>query len=196
MKRINLFFCFILVISFADAQSYSTSLGVRVGTDFGVTLNQRILRKLTVEGIVQSSFLREEAVVTALVRQHYPVLTRGFNIYTGAGLHKGWLNNPERKDPFGLTAVVGVELTVGRWNLSYDYKPAINFTGGDQAVYSQTGISARYVLVKKGIFEVDNKKRRQRQRAKKKRQKEKARAKNNQETKSWQFWKKKDNSSN
>ena len=192
MKRINLVFSFVLLISFANAQSYSTSLGIRIGTDWGVTLNQRILKKVSVEGIVQSSLFRDEVVVTGLIRQHYPVLSRGFNIYTGAGLHKGWLNSEVNNDPFGLTAVVGVELTIGRWNLSYDYKPAVNFTGGDQTIYSQTGISARYVLVKRGIFEVDNKKQRQRQRAKKKRKKEKQKAKSGNEAPGWQFWKKKD----
>lgn len=143
------------------AQSYFTAGGLRLGTDWGLTIQQRVAKRTTVETILQSSLFREEAMVTILGEQHGPLLSRRFNIYGGAGLHKGWstarrVNGedlPEYKGPFGITLIGGAEMTIGRLNLSYDFKPAINISGGEQAFYTQSGVSARYVILKKSPWE-------------------------------------------
>jgi hypothetical protein len=113
-----------------------------------------VLEHTTVEGILQSSFQREEYMVTGLVAQHYPIVFKGLNFYVGGGVHKGWNKQPSTfedpngfKNPFGLTAVAGLELTLGRLNFSYDYKPAVNLTGGESRFYMQTGLSVRYVFL-------------------------------------------------
>lgn len=185
-----LLFAFFLA-SQTFAQSYMTAGGLRVGTDWGLTVNQRIFPKLTVEGIVQSSLQREEVIVTGLVRRHYPLAFRGLNFYIGGGFHKGWstvdattdLVPRDLKDPFGITGVAGLELTLLKHlNVSYDFKPAINVVGGENTIYPQTGLSIRYVFVDDKAYQ---KKLRQR---KKDARKEKRR--------DWfedkKFWKKKD----
>lgn len=153
MKNTFLLLLFILSTTLLPAQSYITAGGIRLGTDWGLTFKQRILEHTTVEGILQQSFQREEFMVTGLVAQHYPVLFKGLNFYFGGGLHKGWNNQPKTfenpdgfKNPFGITAIGGLELTLGRLNLSYDYKPALNLVGGESTFYMQTGLSARYVF--------------------------------------------------
>lgn len=158
------------------AQKYVTAAGLRLGTDWGFTLQQRLGRNLTFEGIAQSSLQREELMLTGTLQRHMPVLGRRLNLYFGGGVHKGWLSVPPTEagpppaDPFGVTLVGGAEFTVGRINISYDFKPAINIEGGAERFYSQSGLSVRYVLVK----DVKNKKKRQREqeRRKKKRQRE------------------------
>ena len=137
------------------AQSYNTTLGMRLGTDWGMSVKQRVAKKTTLEMIMQSSLQREEVLLTLLGEQHLPLPTRRLNVYTGAGLHKGWINRPADpevpvyKDPFGLTFLMGIEMTLLRMNLSYDFKPAFNLTGGEQRVYFQTGVSVRYVIAKR-----------------------------------------------
>ncbi len=145
---------FFFTTTLLSAQSYITAGGIRLGTDWGLTLKQRVLEHTTVEGILQSSFQREEFMVTGLVAQHYPVLFDGLNFYFGGGLHKGWNHQPTSfenpdgfKNPFGVTAIGGLELTLGRLNISYDYKPAVNLVGGERRFYMQTGLSARYVFL-------------------------------------------------
>ncbi len=146
---------FVLGIANASfAQSYLTSAGLRLGTDWGLTLQQRVAEQVTLEGIVQKSFQREEVMVTGLVERHYKLLFKGMNLYLGAGLHKGWNNQPSTfenpdgfKNPFGISGVGGLELTIARLNLSYDFKPAINLVGGERTVYVQSGLSLRYVLI-------------------------------------------------
>ncbi|MBK8566612.1 MAG: hypothetical protein IPN76_25600 [Saprospiraceae bacterium] len=155
MKKNILFVLLLLGLAkFATAQSYVTAGGLRLGTDWGLTLQQRVLEHVTVEGIVQKSFQRDEFMVTGLVERHYKLLFKGLNLYMGAGLHKGWNNQPSTfenpngyKNPFGITGVGGLELTIARLNLSYDFKPAINLVGGERTVYVQSGLSLRYVLI-------------------------------------------------
>ena len=134
MKQPIIVFFLLLATSFsAFSQLYTTAAGIRMGTDWGFTVQQRVLDKVTIEGIVQSSLQREEVLVTGLVERHYPLLTKGLNIYMGAGMHKGWnttktdntlVEVPEKTaDPMGVTLVAGAEMTLGRFNIGYDFKP-------------------------------------------------------------------------
>ena len=191
MKRSTLLLLsFFFAFATANAQLYTTAAGLRMGTDWGFTIQQRVANKLTVEGIVQSSLQREEVLVTGILQKHNALITKGLNIYFGAGLHKGWntanttteVDAPQAtNDPFGVTLVGGAEMTLGRFNISYDFKPAINVSGGEKNFYTQSGVSLRYVIVKNKVFKDMQKK-------KKKRQKSKRKSK--QETPKWQFWKK------
>ena len=154
------------------AQAYMTAGGLRVGTDWGLTVQQRLSKNMTLEGIVQSSLQREEIMLTALAEQHYPLVFRGLNLYIGAGLHKGWLDNKQStdpipvgyKDPFGLTFIGGAEITLGRFNFSYDFKPALNVVGGEKKFYSQTGVSVRYIFLTNKEFKKIQKKKRKKKR--------------------------------
>ncbi len=171
----------LIVLSFSTlfalqlfGQNYMTTAGLRFGTDWGLTVQQRIAKNFTVEGILQSSLQREEVLLTGMVERHYPVIHKGLNLYFGGGLHKGWINEPANlenpngfEDPMGVTFVGGAELTLGRLNISYDFKPAVNLQGGERTFYTQSGLSVRYVLISARDVKKFQKKQR-----KKKRQKE------------------------
>lgn len=167
------------------AQSYDLAFGLRLGTDWGLTAQTRlpiVHKNFAAEGIIQSSFQREEAMLTLLGKQHYPLLTRRINVFAGGGLHKGWNTDEEIQpyaDPFGITGIAGAEVTLGRLNLSYDFKPAVNISGGEKTFYTQSGISLRYVVSKRNdIYDKSaekdrNKKRRERARDKRRQQRTK-----------------------
>ena len=163
MKLKTSIFSLLLLISFTkiSAQSYDIALGLRFGTDMGVTYKHRIAKRVTLEAIIQTSFQREEAIVTLLAERHFPILTKRLNIYAGLGPHRGWLTETGGeiiKDPIGLTAIVGAEFTIRKLNISYDIKPAFNFVGGEKRVYIQTGVSIRYVLKRKKLINWKRKK--------------------------------------
>lgn len=153
MKKILALLSILLIFNHFNlaGQSYNTAGGIRLGTDWGLTLQQRVGKHATVEGIIQKGFWREEATVTLLGEYHFPLIFRRFNFYTGGGLHKGWTTSSEQlyDDPFGITLIGGVEATVGRLNISWDFKPAINLEGGERKVYAQSGVSLRYVFWKR-----------------------------------------------
>lgn len=150
MKRYSLILC-LLAPWLLSAQAYRTAGGIRIGTDRGITVQQKVFDQTTAELIIQSSLRREETNVTLLLERHKRLISKRFNFYYGVGLHKGWVTETESSydNPSGITGIMGAEMTFGRLNLSWDYKPAINIKGGDRSFYSQSGISLRYVLVKK-----------------------------------------------
>ncbi len=173
MRAVILIICVIALSHYGYTQAYMTSAGLRAGTDWGLTVQQRISKSATLEGIVQSSLKREEVMVTLLAEQHYPVLFRGFNIYFGGGFHKGWLSQTsdnesvlsKTEDPFGISLVGGAEITLGRINISYDFKPSLNIKGGEQALYPQTGISVRYAILDNKVYKDMVKKKKKKKRA-------------------------------
>lgn len=137
------------------AQNYTTALGIRGGTSLGVTLQQRIGERNTIEGIVQHGLLSKQTMATALYEKHIGILGRGANIYFGAGPHIGW--NGGNSDPektqvsnmfAGASAIIGGEIKFKRMVFSADYKPAFNLVGSNNMFNGQTGISIRYILVK------------------------------------------------
>ncbi len=145
------------------AQKYTTAIGARFGSGVGLTLQQKLWNKTTVEGILQQSYKRDEVRFTALLEQHNKLLGKRLNFYLGAGPHVSWNSNFETgtQQDWGVTGVAGLEFTLGRLNLSWDFQPAVSLSNDFGAFRPQTGVSLRYVMVK----------------AKKKK-------------KNWQFWKK------
>lgn len=143
LKRSSLLLTLILATFFSGfAQGYITAAGLRLGPSVGLTVNQRITRNFSVEGIVHKQFLGD-AYLTALAKRHLAIAGRGTNLYFGGGLH----TTLDRKDDngIGLDAIAGLEVKVGKINLSADYKPMFNFASGD--FENHFGLSARLILI-------------------------------------------------
>lgn len=185
------------------AQSYDSSLGLRLGTDWGATVQLRlpqVHKNFVLEGIVQSSLSKDEGSLTVLGKQHQPLLSRRLNLFYGAGAHFGWSDELDKETgepvggPVGVDGVIGLEATFARINLSYDFKPAINIGGGSSFLDAHTAISVRYVIAKRNDI-WDKKKEKQNRQDKKKRQREKRREDRQKERaksgKKWfEIWKK------
>lgn len=178
------------------AQSYDLAAGVRLGTDVGISAKLRlppIDENFTLETIIQTSLEREEGLITVLGEQHFPLVTRRINLYAGIGAHAGWLeDDPDRaldyKAPVGISMIGGAEINFKNINISYDFKPAINLSGGEKRMYSQTAVTLRYIPFKRyDIFESPRQKRKRKRRAARDKRRQ-DRATNGK--KDWQFWKK------
>ena len=152
----KLFFLFLLgsLPTLLAAQSYNTAGGVRLGTDWGLSLRQRLNGNIAAELILQNSLQnnREEAAVTLLGIVHKPLLMRNLNLFTGGGIHAGWSNGATGDGSFGLDVLAGIELSISRLNLSWDIKPALNLSGGN-TLSLQSGVSLRYILWKREKYE-------------------------------------------
>ncbi|MCC9135813.1 hypothetical protein ACFSKU_17465 [Pontibacter silvestris] len=136
--------CGIAVAS--QAQVYRTAAGVRLDGDvFGVTVQQKLHEKGTLEGIFAVS--AREYSGTALYEWHRRILGKRFNYYLGAGGHVG--NLKDHGAFGGLDLIGGIEYKVNGlpFLLSTDIKPAVHFNHEDWTDFS-TGISIRYVIVK------------------------------------------------
>jgi hypothetical protein len=159
------------------SQRYGTAVGLRLGNSqlnrtVGITAQQRVLKQVTLEGILQTDFDRN-TTFSLLAEKHRPIISKRFNYYYGGGVAFGseesFIKNPSTKEiihtygnsTVGVDLIAGIELTVANAVIALDYKPNINLSGREEFYRGQVGISARAVLVKS-----KEQKRRQKQRQK------------------------------
>ena len=153
MKKILTVFAILTFCFQANAQKYITAVGARIGTRFGVSLQQKVLKNSTIEGIFQTNIGgNEDVMLTALWEQHQKLIGKNLNFYYGGGFHKGWIVSKPAEfyldDPSGISLIAGVEITFDRLNISLDYKPVLNVFSGEQFYETHTALSLRYVLIK------------------------------------------------
>jgi hypothetical protein len=174
----------LLTLQTVSAQSYVTAMGLRMGSEFGITLQQKLVGHLTAEGILNSSPISNQTTGTLLIEIHNPLISKRFNFYIGGGLHNRWLQSSEgqRLSQRGVSAIAGAEMTLGRVNLAWDYKPVYHLNIASNPFESQTAVSLRYVFVKKikggrknkeGLFKMSPKEKKQKEKNRKKKLKEK-----------------------
>jgi hypothetical protein len=146
---------FLLQPLYLQAQLYTTALGLRLSQHAGITLQQQVGKRITVEGMLQHGLLSNQTIVTVLLQKHMHLITKGINMYAGAGPHLTWYPMPptlkggdERASATGLSLLAELEAAVGRTLIAIDYKPAFNFGAGIPVYQGEVGLSLRYVLVK------------------------------------------------
>jgi hypothetical protein len=139
------------------AQSYKTAAGLRIGHGIHPSIQQHIHDKWTAEGILHTNFNTSDLGITLLAEQHHKILFRGFNFYYGAGGHYYWksasnrVENEVSNNVYGLSFIGGAEMTIGKLNVSVDFKPELHF-GGDQTFpleWTGLAVSVRHVLIKR-----------------------------------------------
>ena len=166
------------------AQSYFTAVGVRLGNTIGLTVNQRLQKKWSAEGILQND-LNGTIAVSAIAKRHTAILARGLNIYVGTGPQLRFSSQEDNSEPsinsleessdnnstvtnVGLDILLGAELSLGRINVSLDAKPLI-LIGSSDFFQPEGAFSARYVLFK--TSKAQKKRWRRKRKARKKRNK-------------------------
>src|SRR5690606_12464529 len=140
----------------AFSQRYGTALGLRFGNSqlnrtVGLTVQQRVVQRVTLEGILQSDFDRNTNF-SLLAEKHSPIISKRFNYYYGAGVALGreesFVKNSETKEiihtygngTFGVDLIAGIELTVANTVIALDYKPNVNLRGREEFYRGQVGI--------------------------------------------------------
>ena len=138
--------CSLLAVPVAQAQKYRTAAGIRVGGgNYGLTVQQKIFDKTTLEGL--GLVASREVSATLLAERHFGILGPSLNYYFGAGGHVG--NNKDTGAFGGIDALAGVEYKVALTSfvLSLDFKPSVEFGSDDWARFP-TAFSVRYIIVK------------------------------------------------
>lgn len=144
MKIKMTFFILLLCSIFytAEAQSYRTGLGARLGYFNGITIKHFVSESNAIEGI--ASFRWNGFILTGLYEWQKPVRgARGLDYELGLGAHIGtwgdrdndfWDNDGPLDDNFtvvGVDFIAGLEYTFAEvpFNVGLDWKPAFNFGG-------------------------------------------------------------------
>jgi hypothetical protein len=155
-----LFICLLAMAFFApslSAQRYKTAAGMRIDNGFNLTVQQYITNGWTAEGILHTPLYSKDLGITLLAEKHRKILLRGINFYTGAGIHYYGTNTNNREadetynNVFGLSAIGGAELSLGRLNFSVDWKPELHLSGDQARPFDWNGaaISVRYIIAKR-----------------------------------------------
>jgi hypothetical protein len=156
MKRVillTLLFAFLTVTS--NAQEYRTSLGLRAGLPYGLTVKHFLNKTNAVEGILASSY--GGFIITGLYEnEHWTGQYPGLNWFWGAGGHVGFWDagrNPNIDDTYtgsviGLDGILGLEYTFEEipLNLSLDLLPSVNLIGFTGWGGINGALSIRYVF--------------------------------------------------
>jgi len=205
MKKISLIITLLFLLSqVGNTQSYRTALGLRLGTGAGpaISIQQKIAKYSTIEGIFQPNFRNNVAALDLIYERHYKVLFKRVNIYAGAGLHKDWRPKDhelalKEKADLGFVGIIGGEVTFKKFNVSWDYKPSANVMGGDTHFAHQSAITLRAVIVKQKKKKINwkfwkkkksKKELRKEKREEKKKSKEKEKNKEEKKKFNWRFW--------
>lgn len=148
MLKSKLILCLLLVQTLTYSQSYITALGIRTGNTLGISLQQKLINKFTLELIYQPSTRRNNEGFYSAIEYHKKIITRGFNIYGGAGIH--FLNVKDRlnTNPLGMNFIAGIELSLWRLNLSADFIPVVYLKNSDYLFEYSSGVSIRYIIFK------------------------------------------------
>ncbi len=157
MKNIRFPFAALLLFAstFAFSQSYKTAGGIRINKGIDLTVQQFIADGWTAEGILHSSIGSSNLGLTLLAEKHHKVIFRNANFYTGAGLHYYSQNEPINsevvsKNVMGISVIGGLEVSIGRINIGFDWKPELHLTGDGKAFdYYGAALSARYIFFKR-----------------------------------------------
>ncbi len=156
MKRVFVIMALFAALTVTSAgQDYKTSLGLRAGWPYGLTVKHFINKKNAVEGILASNW--GGLVVTGLYEnEHWTGEYPGLNWFWGIGAHAGFWDsdqNPHIIDTYvgsvlGIDGIAGLEYTFDEipLNLSLDLLPSFNLTGdpGWGGIYG--AVSIRYVF--------------------------------------------------
>jgi hypothetical protein len=145
----------IAAVGTVKAQDYKTSLGLRAGVPYGVTIKHFLGKTDAVEGILAG--LYGGFVITGLwENEHWTGKYPGLNWYWGLGAHVGFWDagmNPNLNSTYtgaviGVDAVLGLEYTFDDIpiNLSLDVLPVVNLIGSTGWGGINGALSVRYVF--------------------------------------------------
>jgi len=145
----------IAIITYSNAQDYSTGIGIRGGLFNGITIKHFIGSKSAFEGILTSRWLGYN--ITGLYEIHNQAFnTPGLNWYYGFGGHIGvwnganvsWVNDSLNHTVIGVDGVLGLEYNFSGVpiNLSADWKPALNLIGYSGFWGDSGALSIRYIF--------------------------------------------------
>ena len=156
MKRIILIlFLAIGLNAISNGQDYRTSLGLRAGIPYGLTIKHFISKTNALEGTLASSW--GGFVITGLYEnEHWTGEYPGLNWFWGFGAHAGFWDtgrNPNVTATYvgsvlGLDGIIGLEYTFDEFpiNLSLDLLPTINLIGDTGWGGINGALSVRYVF--------------------------------------------------
>lgn len=142
----------LFTVASAKAQSYTTALGGRIGSESGITLKHFVKSNGALEGIL--GFDNHSWDLTGLYEVHGNAFREpGLDWFVGGGAHIGSYRYKHNHDDynevnFGLDGILGLEYTFSGApiNIGIDWKPELNFTGYEGFYPDNFALSIRFTF--------------------------------------------------
>jgi hypothetical protein len=156
MRKIFILSALVMMMSLnLNGQDFKTSLGLRAGLPYGLTIKHFFSKTDALEGILASRW--QGFIITGLYENEYWTgQYPGLNWFWGAGAHVGFWdagNNPNLNSTYygsviGLDGILGLEYTFDEVpiNLSLDLLPSLNLIGARGWGGINGALSIRYVF--------------------------------------------------
>lgn len=161
VRTLTIAVCMLAGANLARAQQGQTGIGLRLGTDPGITVKHFVRPNAAIEGILHTGY--RGLLVTGLYEWHKPLSDpTGLKFYGGIGAHLGVFNRyryyrygpyydvvyVSNRASFGPDAIIGIEydFTEIPLNLGLDLKPAVDFYHGYSYMYVDGAISVRVLF--------------------------------------------------
>ena len=112
----------------ANAQDYSTAVGVNLGPAMGISAKHFISARSAIEAGFSYNIGADAPMVAAVYQYHIPLASQ-FNLYVGGGINIGAIRVDRNSEfAFGLDPTIGFEYAFpsAPIAIAIDYKPAIN----------------------------------------------------------------------
>lgn len=135
---------------------YETAIGARVAPASGLTVKHFTGEKSALEGILSTRW--RGFVITGLYEYHQTAFGKeAINFYYGAGAHVGfwdespgnpWWDDENEHVVAGIDGIIGLEYTFESipFNVSLDWKPALNIGLDDAFWYDEIAFSVRFTF--------------------------------------------------
>jgi hypothetical protein len=151
------FLC-VLMLQQIGAQTYNTAIGVRVNDGLNVTLKNSLSKKYMLETILHTPIFNENVGVTLMLERHRKIMTRNLSLFYGGGPHAYFKRtstmndvSETNKNVYGLSGIGGLDLCIGRLNVSVDLMPELHIITESSKALELNGasVSVRYIIDKK-----------------------------------------------
>jgi hypothetical protein len=156
MKKLKFILILITLPCFASfgQADYKTGIGVRLGTENGLTIKHFISERSALEGLFTTRW--RGFTFTGLYELTQDIFTDQLNFYYGLGGHLGywrgdehpWFDGGGDHMLVGFDGIIGIELTFDAipFNLSLDWKPSFNLYQETGFLVDEVGFSVRFVI--------------------------------------------------
>jgi len=156
MKKLSkIFFRVVVVVLFSfnlSAQKYDIAAGLRWGGDFGVSVSERIGKRMTLEQNFNSEDASNYYSAFALIKYHKPIVTSRFNLFYGAGAGvvklKETTNYPE-SSALSIILQLGLEHTIKRITFYVGLEPYVFQANSSTRFKMHKVFAVKYVIVKR-----------------------------------------------
>jgi hypothetical protein len=148
---------FLFLIPTESFAQYNTGIGLRLGTGNGFTVKHFVTQQGAVEALIYSRW--SGLIVSGLYEVHFDISeVRGLQWFVGGGAHFGTWNAgnhnlprvPKREgmQTFGLDGIIGLDYKIynAPVNLSFDWKPAVNFNESAGFWWDELALSVRFAF--------------------------------------------------